>query len=123
MRVDLDGWKTIMRLGPKGVLEKVWDPKRDLANLPIWQSNQRICCSRFGRTSDVFKKKIPKNKCKSANIYFDKNRPEIHADNEVIRPLSMMMARIGPEMFVQECTCSHTGDMTFLPQQWVHSWR
>jgi hypothetical protein len=24
MRVDFDGWKTIMRLGPKGVLGKVW---------------------------------------------------------------------------------------------------
>jgi hypothetical protein len=58
MRVELDGWKTIMRLGPKGVLEKAWEPIRELANLPIWQSNRRIRRSRSGWTSDVFKKKI-----------------------------------------------------------------
>jgi hypothetical protein len=37
---------------------KVWDPKRESANLLIWQSNWRICRSRFGQTFDVFKKKI-----------------------------------------------------------------
>jgi hypothetical protein len=34
MRVVLDGWKTIMRLG-KGL-----GPKRESANLPIWRSNR-----------------------------------------------------------------------------------
>jgi hypothetical protein len=63
MRVVLNGWKTIMRLGPKGVLEKVWEP------------NRQIRCSRSGWTSDVSKKKISLNKCELANIFIDKNRP------------------------------------------------
>jgi hypothetical protein len=43
-------------INEKEVLEKVWDPKQESANSPIWQSNWQIRLSRFGQTFDVFKK-------------------------------------------------------------------
>jgi hypothetical protein len=60
MRVELDGWKTIMRLRPKGVLEKVGIQKQNWPILQIGNPMSKFAVLVSGKLLMFLKSKFPK---------------------------------------------------------------